>query len=167
MTSTTEYSLQLPSLVVGPADVVRLRRELENLSEYLHQAELRKPGKTAAKLPKTSRLLDSLAEQNHIQLLKSGERERLHRFLSDILENSPVVHISFAVDPSSAFTGKIVTWFRQNISPTVLVQLGLQPSIGAGCIVRTPNHSYDLSLRHRFTERRAALLEKLKENHVG
>ena len=72
-----------------------------------------------------------------------------------------MIHISFAADPSAAFTDKIVAWFRENIHPFVLIQVGLQPTIAAGCVVRTANHSFDFSLRQHFTKQRQLLIDKL------
>jgi len=150
----------LPELVVGPTDIARLRRELEALDNYLRQAALQK--QTEIKLPKTSRMMDEFVALTKLDLLQAGDREQAVELLQRILKEAPVVHISFATDPSSAFVTKIVSWFRQNIHPLVLVQVGLQPSIAAGCVVRTANHQYDLSLRKHFAAQRPLLITKLQ-----
>jgi F0F1-type ATP synthase delta subunit len=150
----------LPTLVVGPADVKRLAMEMESLDEYLRQAFLR-PGAADVKLPKTSRTLDSLAELNEADLLQAEDREQLKAFLSSLQSHAPVIHISFAAEPSAAFTGKIVEWMRANIAHYLLVQVGLQPSIAAGCVVRTTNRIFDLSLRQYLLEKRDILAESL------
>ena len=152
--------LELPILIFGPLEVRRLARELEALEEYIEQSEIREPGKQPA-LPKTSRLLDALAANNNLNLLVDDSRKTLKSFLAEIDQKAPVIHISFATDPSSAFTAKIVAWLRTNIHPYALLHLGLQPSIAAGCIVRTSNKSFDFSLRNRFYEQRALLLEAI------
>jgi hypothetical protein len=74
--------------------------------------------------------------------------------------------MSFATDPSSAFTAKIVTWLRASIAPNVLLEVGLQPTIAAGCIVRTTNKIFDLSLRQHFADAESVLLEAL-EHEAG
>lgn len=152
--------LELPTLIFGPIELRRLQRELEALEEYIDQANIRNPGKQAD-LPKTSRLLDGLAGNNGYNLLMPNHREHLKKFLKDVETAAPVIHISLAADPSSAFTAKLVAWLRQNIHPYALLQLGLQPSIAAGCVLRTNNKSFDFSLRNRFTEQRALLLEAI------
>jgi F0F1-type ATP synthase delta subunit len=152
--------LELPILVFGPIEVRRLQRELESLEEYIEQAEIRDKGKQPP-LPKTSRLLDALAGNNNLNLLLADNRAVLKKFLKDVDAKAPVIHISFAADPSSAFTAKIVAWLRTNIHPYALLHLGLQPSIAAGCIVRTRNKAFDFSLRNRFHEQRALLLEAI------
>jgi len=152
--------LVLPILVFGIVEVRRLKRELESLDEYIRQAVLREPGKQAA-LPRVSRLLDALATDNGRNLLQATDRRELHQFLDHVTRSAPTIHISFASDPSSAFTAKLVSWLRANIHPAVLLQTGLQPTIAAGCILRTANKSFDFSLRERFTEQRDLLLEAL------
>lgn len=155
-------ALSLPSLVVGPPDVVRLRRELEALDDFLREAALRKGG-TSVELPKLSRMLSTVCEHNKLNLLHEDHRAALKDGLDDMIAHAPVVHVSFAADPSSAFTAKVVSWFRENIDPALLLQIGLQPTIAAGCVVRTPNHYYDFSLRQFFAQQKPLLIEKLEE----
>jgi F0F1-type ATP synthase delta subunit len=152
--------LELPTLVFGPIEVRRLSRELEALEDYIEQAEIREKGKQPP-LPKTSRLLDALAANNNLNLLVADSRTILKKFLVDVDTKAPVIHVSFATDPSSAFAAKIVAWLRTNIHPHALLHLGLQPSIAAGCIVRTSNKSFDFSLRNRFHDQRQVLLDAI------
>lgn len=151
----------LPLLVISPSDVSRLTRELEGLSDYLHQAGLRKGG-DAIKLPRTSRMLDELASANDLNLLKAEDRENARTFLDHIAKSSPVATISFAAEPSSAFLAKVVTWLRQNIHKSLLLRVGLQPTIAAGFTLRTTNKHFDFSLRKHFDEQKPMLIEKLR-----
>lgn len=152
---------QLPALVMTPSDISRLLREITALDEYIRQQALRAPGQPTARMPKTSRLLDELAVLNGANLLDALSREYLKTFLATVMQRAPVVHISFAVDPSPAFLQKIVLWFRKNIHPQVLVRVGLQPSIAAGCMVRTPNKYFDLSLRRHLVRQRSLLRDAI------
>jgi F0F1-type ATP synthase delta subunit len=136
------------------------------LDEYFRQEALRSPGQSTAKLPKTSRLLDELMVSNKLNLQDVTIRQRLIAFLTDVAEHAPVVHLSFATDPSSAFLNKIVQWLRQNIHTSILVQVGLQPSIGAGCILRTTNKYFDLSLHQRLIHFSAELIKDLNKTDV-
>jgi F0F1-type ATP synthase delta subunit len=152
--------LELPVLIFGPVEIHRLQRELEALEDYLRQEKIREPGKQAP-LPRTSRLMEALAGNNRFNLLQEQDRKELSAFLQRIDKEAPVIHISFAADPSSAFTAKIVAWLRTNIHPYALLHLGLQPTIAAGCIVRTSNKVFDFSLRNRFSAQRQLLIEAL------
>lgn len=153
--------LKLPVLVFGVVEVRRLKREIEALEEYMAQAATREPGKQPA-LPRVSRLLDALATDNRMNLLQPEHRKHLKSFLANTERHAPTIHISFATDPSSAFTAKIVTWLRASIAPNVLLEVGLQPTIAAGCIVRTTNKIFDLSLRQHFADAESVLLEALE-----
>lgn len=152
--------LKLPVLIFGVVEVRRLKRELEALDEFMRQELIREPGKQAA-LPRLSRLLEAMATDNNRNLLQDADRNEIRQFLAHIEQSAPMVHVSFASDPSSAFIAKLVTWFRTSIHPQVLLQIGLQPTIAAGCIVRTPNKVFDLSLRENLTNQRSKLIEAL------
>jgi F0F1-type ATP synthase delta subunit len=152
----------LPILVFGIVEVRRLKRELEALEEYMSQSELRTAGKQAA-LPRVSRLLDALAAENHMNLLQPDHRTVLRKFLITTEKDAPLLHISFAADPSSAFTAKMVKWLRANIAPDALMEVGLQPTIAAGCIVRTTNKVFDMSLRNRFADADGLLMQALEK----
>jgi len=153
--------LLLPASITGPADLRRIRRELEAIDEFINQASIRLQGKQPS-LPKTSKMLDDLASHNQFNLLLAGDRRQTREFLA-ALQSAPIVHISFASDPPPAFLSKIVAWFRQNVDPYLLLQIGLQPSIAAGCAVRTPNKVFDLSLRQHFQKNKSLLLERLQK----
>ena len=151
--------LVLPPPVVSLVDVHRLSRELEAFEDYMRQAQVRKSGSPVTP-PRTSRLLDELARANQLNILQDADRERLTAFLGS-LADAPSIHISFAADPSAAFTEKIVLWLRANIHPQILLQVGLQPNIAAGCVVRTANKVFDFSLRENFTDKRGLLIEAI------
>lgn len=153
----------LPSVISTPSDVRRLRRELEELDEFMHQAGLRQGGK-AVKLPVTSRLLDELASIEKSNLIHKTDRDRLIKYLSLLIEKAPVLHMSFASEPSAAFMAKLVTWLRQNIHPQVLVRIGLQPSVAAGCVLRTANKEYDFSLRQSLLNKKDILIAELRKD---
>lgn len=154
-------SLTLPISIVEPSDVRKTYRELEGIDEFLRQASLRKSG-ASPNLPRTTKSLDDMAELNALQLLDPVDRAKAMQFLETLLADAPVIHISFAAEPSMSFTTKVITWLRKNIHPLVLMQIGLQPSIGAGCIVRTENKVFDFSLRQYLVERKAMLTQAIE-----
>ena len=154
--------LQLPSTLTSRSDVARLRRELEALGEYMHQAGLRHQAADSLKLPKTSRLLDEFVALNKLDMLHRDDHDRAAALLNDLTTSAPLLHISFSAEPSSAFMAKLVVWLRANIHPLVLVQVGLQPAIAAGCIVRTRNKQFDLSLGQNFKQQRPLLAAQLR-----
>ncbi|HEX8182559.1 MAG TPA: hypothetical protein VF575_03065 [Candidatus Saccharimonadales bacterium] len=154
--------LPLTTMIVSPSDLKRARRELEALDDFMHQASLRQGGK-ALKMPQTSRLIDELASETNVNMLQSADRAKLLKYLTDLITSAPVLHFSFASEPSASFMNKLIIWLRSNIHPQVLVHLGLQPSIAAGCIVRTSNKQFDFSLTQAFERQRELLVSSLRE----
>ena len=152
--------LKLPVQVAAKADVGRLLRELELIGNALLQLNLRTGG-APVKLPKTSRLLEQTVELNRLDLLKPQDLQALGRFLANMYKTAPVLHISFSSDPSPLFTEKLTAWLRQEIHPRALLTIGLQPSIGAGCVVRGNSRYFDFSLKQSFRAKRGLLAARL------
>lgn len=155
-------TFQLPDQLTGSIDLNRLIRELETLDDFLYQAQLRKPG-TPMKVQRSSRLLEEVASSNGYSLLEQAHRTKLIESLKNIQAKAPLIHISFAVEPAAGFTQKVVAWTRQHLHQYVMVEIGLQPTIAVGCVVRTNNQIFDMSLRHKFKEYRSVLIKKLAE----
>ena len=155
--------LQLPVTVSSSVDVGRLLREAEAVANFMDQASIRQPG-TALKLPRTSRLFDEITANNQLNALQTEDRQRLTSFLQEVKAHAPVMHMSFSADPSPLFVQRLITWLRAEIHPLTLLQIGLQPNIGAGCVVRTTNKYFDFSLRTRFKETSPQLSALLKGN---
>ncbi len=150
----------LPAGITTPADLGRVIRELEQTTQFMQQAGLRKGGE-AVSLPKPSRLMNELCQANNINLLHEAESQQLTEAAAALKQQAPVLQISFSADPSALFLQKLVTWLRQKIHPYMLLRIGLQPNIGAGCIVRTTNRYFDFSLRHLLEQQHHLLSEKL------
>jgi hypothetical protein len=165
MDAINEPSFQLPVGIVSRVDVNRAIREIQILDNFLDAAAVRTGGE-AVRLPKTSRLVDELIQLNKLNALVSSDRKTIVKFLESILANSPILHMSLGADPSPLFSQKMIQWLRAEIHPFVLLQFGLQPSIGAGVILRTTNKYFDFSLRERFATKKEELIQKLRTaNH--
>ncbi len=98
---------------------------------------------------------------NKLDILSDADRKKLAGLLTNVRERAPVLHISFTADPATAFVERLMTWLRQEIHPVVLLTIGLQPNIGAGCIIRSTNKYFDCSLRKDFMQKKDILMSKL------
>lgn len=150
----------LPLLIVGPVEIGRLNRELEMIDNVLLQQGLQNQ---PLQLPQITKTMDAMVGLNKLDLLDAAHRQRAKEFLRVLHEKAPVLHMSFSADPSAAFIEKVLAWLRQNVHPLVLLTIGLQPNIGAGCIMRGTNKYFDFSLGHRLQESREVLMQKLSE----
>ncbi len=153
----------VPVSVVSPTDVARLKREIESVDEFFRQSEIRAGGEPSAHMPQMSKLMDQLIAANQLNLLQEEDRQWIVDSLVQLDASAPVLHISFSVDPPGSHVRKIVSWLRENVDPGVLVTVGLQPNIGAGCVVRTTNKIFDMSLREFFASKRSFFVKKLHD----
>ena len=150
--------LKLPNSVISPSDVARIERELNSLDDFFVAAKARQSG-TSMQLPKLTRILNQLAQDNNVNLLEEADRHRLGKALKLAYDKAPTLHISFATEASPKALDKMVAWIRSNIHPQALIQVGLQPSIAAGCFLRTDNKTFDLSLRAAMKKSEPQLLK--------
>lgn len=152
--------LKLPDILATKQDVVRIHRDLQAFMDTAAQSILRheKP----VKYPGISDSLRAVAVANQINLHNEEAAQRLLDDLGQLKEKMIVIHISFTTDPPVEVLHKIVAWLRQEINPQIVIQVGLQPSIAAGIILRTPKHQYDFSLRQHLYKQRDKLIEAIK-----
>lgn len=164
MTSVTapeqQRSIMLPVGLATNTDLSRIIRELEEVDSFLRQSAIRQPG-SPMQLPKTSKVFEELVSRSKLNMLLEDDRQYLHHSLDWMREKSPVLHVAFSAEPSPVFMERLITWLRQQVSPFLLVRVGLHPNIGAGCVVRSTNKQFDFSLRQRFEKQRPLLLEQL------
>lgn len=153
--------LKLPLNVVSQVDVARLLRELRDLDDYFISAAARKSG-TGNQPPRVSRMLERVAEENRLNLLEEKSRQAMAISLNLILGSAPLLHISFASEPSIKGLEQILNWMRGNLHPYVLLQVGLQPTIAAGCVLRTNNRVFDLSLRNYLKAQEPYLVQLIQ-----
>lgn len=154
--------LKVPVGLIGLGDIARLMRELNNLDDFFAGTKTRPAGTASSQLPKISRLLDSLSRDNNVNLLDEKERQQLRDRLQEIYDHAPSMHISFAVEPSPKALEKILLWVRQNVHPQALLQIGLRPGIAAGCMLRTTNKVFDMSLRSNLEQQSGYLIQLIR-----
>lgn len=161
----SEGSLQLPVSIISPTDIARLLREIESIDDFFRQSKIRGGGSSSVdSMPQASKLMSQLSNDNQLNLLQETDRDRVVGTLKSLQDSAPVLHISFSVDPPGSHVQKIVAWLRSNIDEHTLVTVGLQPNIGAGCVVRTTNKLFDFSLREFFASKRQFFIEKMHQS---
>jgi hypothetical protein len=152
----------LPLSIVGPVDVGRLLRELDALDNQILQAKLRASAAGGQpEAPRMTQLMEQTMEFNKLDLMSDSDRKQLVQLLLNVKERAPVLHMSFSADPATPFIEKLMAWLRREIHPVVLLTVGLQPNIGAGCIIRSTNKYFDCSLRKDFMQKKDILMSKL------
>jgi F0F1-type ATP synthase delta subunit len=155
-------SLKLPASIMTKQDLHRLIREVEALDNYILQNSIR--GQKSAALPRLTTTLEALIRDNGLDIMHDKSRTTLSGTLTQLLKTAPVVHMSFAIEPSSFMTQKIVTWFRSEVHPALMLHTGIQPTIAAGCVMRTSNKYFDFSLRQHLQASQSMLMDSIKKH---
>lgn len=153
--------LKLPLTVVSQVDIARLLREINGLDDFFIGTAVRKSG-TPMQSPKLSKTLEQVVKDNNGNLLEEPSRKQLSSRLNEILGKAPMFHISFAAEPSPRALEKILSWLRENIHPQLLLQVGLQPTITAGCVLRTPNKFFDMSMRNHLHKQEPYMIQLIQ-----
>ena len=150
----------LPVQTTGRTDINRLLRELEQIE----QASISSAAAEGKDIPalKPSSMLTQLAATNGYELGRSDSRGELVAALAKIHDHAPLLHISFASEPSPKVIETLLEWLRSNIHIYALLQVGLAPAMGAGCVLRTPNKIFDLSLGASLQKQKPYLVQLIK-----
>ncbi len=155
-------ALKLPVSIMTKQDLHRLIREVEALDNYILQNSIR--GQKSAALPRLTSTLEALIRDNKLEIMDDKARPILRSTLSDLLKTAPVIHMSFAIEPSSFMTQKIVSWFRNEVHPALMLHIGIQPTIAAGCVMRTSNKYFDFSLRQHLNASQGLLMDSIRKH---
>jgi hypothetical protein len=153
-------AIHLPTGVVSTGDARRLHRDLAELEETLQAIRLR-TNAPVAKLPRLSRSLEEFASTNRLNFLLPDDRHHAAVYIDTVIKKAPVLHISFASEASRKFTTELILWLRANFDSEMLIEIGLEPAIAAGSMVRTANKVFDFSLMKHLEGQRAMLMDRL------
>lgn len=151
--------LKLPIILASKQDITHVHRELRVFLDLVMQSIMRHDN--PVQYPAISATLRALAVENQVDLRSEEACKQLLLQLEAIKANALSVHISFPVDPPAEVTQKLVAWLRKEVDPRIVIQVGLQPTIAAGIVLRTPNRQFDFSLRQHLYRNRNKLKEVL------
>jgi F0F1-type ATP synthase delta subunit len=152
--------LNIPDSLSSKQDITHVHRELRLFTDSVMQSIMRHDD--PVKFPPISDSLRAVAVSNQIDLRDPKACDKLMLQLEDLKRNAPTVHISFPADPSRDVLQKLVIWLRKEVEPRIFIQIGLQPTIAAGIVIRTPNRAFDFSLRRHLYKSREKLIEVLQ-----
>ncbi len=157
--TTAAEIISLPPTLISRVDAIRLGREVEAIGHFYEQQAHHH---TKGEPTRLSPILEAITAGNQLNLAQKADRTRLQEFLDDLKKEAPTLHMSFAAEPSGAFTAKLITWLRDEIHPLMLLDIGLQPTIAAGCIIRTESKYIDCSIRQNLVQSKPKLLELMR-----
>ncbi len=154
-------AFKLPNSIGGKRDLIMTLRQIEQIVNDRLQDDVRERfGAKRVGTKAGQRMVNELLELNKLkddtESLKTVQKE-----LEQIKENAGQLRISFSQEPDQDMYQQIVKWFRTEIDPGVLVQIGVQPAIGAGFILKTPMRRYDFSVKTKIMSSTPKFVEVL------
>jgi len=153
---------ELPPAVYSPSLLESVRYDIQYYLDWVHQNQIRT--KVGAK-PKDepSHSAETVLVINAWQAGRPTTIESLEA-LQDHLRTLklPEVHIMLAALPNRAQREVLVSWFRTNVSPHLLLSFVADRNLGGGLVVRTPNRVFDYTWKAQLVAGRAKLAEILK-----
>ena len=143
---------KLPTSVATRTQLVSVLRNLEDvLDKGIQNAIRTEEGVDFRDLPEVSSSLAELVRENELEVNTESLR-KLGTWLDDLKHNAPVVRFTFASEPTNEIISRLIKWLRDLSDTSVLIRTSVQPTVAAGCIVHTPSHQYDFSLRNELLE---------------
>ena len=157
-------ALKLPHSIGGKRDLILATRQVEQILNDRLQDEVRE--RFGAKKVGTNageRMLGELLETNKMKD-DTATLKKLLQQMEGIRQHAPQVRIAFSQEPDQDLYKRVVAWFRTEIDPGALVQIGVQPNIGGGFILTTPMRRYDFSLKTKVLSSTPKFIEILNRS---
>lgn len=85
--------------------------------------------------------------------------EDLKTQLKAYLEKSPTVNVILSSQPNNSVKQQITQWFRQQISPNILLNFSVRSDIGGGVIVMAGSRIYDFSFKSALLANKSKIAE--------
>jgi len=155
------HAFELPPAVYSPALVESVMYDIQYYLDWVRQNKIRKTVGAKVKEEPTHSAETVLV----IEAWLAGKPatieslEALHDALRDL--KLPQVHIMLAALPNRAQREALVTWFRTNVSPSLLLSFVADRNLGGGLVVRTPNRVFDYTWKQQLISGRGKLADIL------
>jgi hypothetical protein len=152
---------ELPPAVYSPQLLEAVTYEIEEYLDWYRQ--MRVQSRVGAK---------AAAEPTHsaetvvvIEAWLAGKKptlESLEELVAQLKSlKLPEVHIMLAALPNRAQREALVSWFRNNATPHLLLSFVADRNLGGGIVVRTPNRVFDFSWKQQLINGREKIPEIL------
>lgn len=155
------HQFELPPAVYSPALVESVMYDIQYYLDWVRQNKIRKTVGAKGKEEPTH----SAETVVVIEAWLAGQpatMESLEALLVALRNlKLPQVHIMLAALPNRPQREALVSWFRTNVSPSLLLSFVADRNLGGGLVVRTPNRVFDYTWKQQLIAGRSKLAEIL------
>jgi len=153
---------ELPPAIYSPALVESVTYDIQYYLDWFRQNQIRrkvgaKPKEEPTHSAETELVIKAWLAGRPATL---ESLEALLAYLKRV--KLPEIHLTLAALPNRAQRETLVSWFRANVSPHVLVSFVADRNLGGGLVVRTPNRVFDYTWKQQLVAGRGKLAEIIK-----
>jgi len=145
--------LKLPSGVASTQDLTALLLEMrEYVSWFAHESiKKRVDVKHTSESPTMStNALELLREWKAKQQITQQSLDLLVKTLEEYTKTAPSITVTLAATPTSSLRTNLVTWFRENIAPDILVNFRFNATLLGGMVISYGSRVFDWSFRRQI-----------------
>lgn len=158
-------ALQLPNSVSSAQDLASLIREVREYARWYSQANIKQRVK-AGEIPKPPEMSASATELIQAITTKGDLSQdildKLIALLEDFKSTAPSLTITLAAPAPGDLRQTLVTWFRKNVDPNILVTFKFNATLLGGMVVSYKSHIFDWSFRRQILANRRKFPEILR-----
>ncbi|MGH7157436.1 MAG: F0F1 ATP synthase subunit delta [Candidatus Saccharimonadales bacterium] len=157
--------LSLQNSVVSRQDLKALILEVRRYGQWAAQNSVKDKvlGKSDLTRPQISLAASQLITQwADGKNLTQKSLDELVTELEDYEATAPYVSITLAAPPPNALKQQLVSWFRDNVRPDILVDFKFNSTMLGGMVVSCGSHVYDWSFKRQILAARDKFPEALR-----
>jgi len=152
--------LNLPPSIASTQDLASLTAEIHEYARWSVHESIKKQVKVSGKaMPPT---MSPAANELIRNWVRDANIDELIDALKNYAATASSVNITLAAPPSSGIKNTLVTWCRENISPTVLVTFQFNATLLGGMVVQHGSRVFDWSFRRQILAERQRFPEVLR-----
>lgn len=156
-------TLSLPSQLYSTRQLDGLVLEMSQYADFLRSAAITQivaNGAAPTEEPSWSAIVPLVIRAAGITDPMSAEDlDNLVLVLKDLQQTAPSCNLTLAAVPNQLHMQRIVTWFRQNIDPNMLISFEVNRAVLGGVVVRAGSHIYDYSWRKQLLAKKDLIPE--------
>jgi hypothetical protein len=146
-------------------DIQAVILEIKRYAHWFSQASIRQQvagGQTAPQPPLSPAAADLLNQWHSDKQLSTQSLDGLVQLLDEFVAKAPYVTITLGAMAPASLKSEIVSWFRENVRPDLLVDFSFNSTMLGGLVVRYGSRVIDMSFKRRIMTARYKFPEILR-----
>lgn len=148
-------TIKLNDEISSVHDLQALILELKDYTKWYSHDSLRRlvnPGRDSDEPILSEAAKNTLHEFTDKNLSTRSAIDQLILSLEHLAKNAPQMTITLAAPPTHGIKKQLVSWCRENLSHSVLINFEFRSGLLGGMVVQSGSHIYDWSFRRQILE---------------